>query len=66
MVGDIVPCDIDLNPLNQIIAKSGYRYRIHCGRLITQLLYMKLSATINHDINSLIHLCRICSTLTTM
>ena len=51
-----------LNPLNQIIAKSGYEYQFRSGAIISNLLYMddiKLYARSELDINSLIHITRI-------
>jgi len=65
--GDALPpllfC-ICLNPLSQIIDKTGYGYRIRNGITISQLLYMddiKLYAKNERDIDSLIHITRIFS-----
>lgn len=49
---------IGLNPLRQIIAKSGYGYQFHSGGIISHLLCMddiKLFAKNEQDIISLIH-----------
>ena len=55
---------IGLNPLSQIITKSGYGYKFKSGATISHLLYMddiKLYAKNERDIDSLIHLTRIYS-----
>ena len=55
---------IGLNPLSQIITKSGFGYRFRSGTTISHLLYMddiKLYAKNERDIDSLIHLTRIYS-----
>uniref|UniRef100_A0A3B3HW39 Reverse transcriptase domain-containing protein n=1 Tax=Oryzias latipes TaxID=8090 RepID=A0A3B3HW39_ORYLA len=56
---------IGLNPLSQIINKTGYGYRLRNGANISHLLYMddiKLYAKSERDIDSLIHTTRIYST----
>ena len=56
---------IGLNPLSQIINKTGYGYRLRNGATISHLLYMddiKLYAKNERDIDSLIHTTRIYST----
>ncbi|KAK7906619.1 hypothetical protein WMY93_015231 [Mugilogobius chulae] len=56
---------IGLNPLSQIINKTGYGYRLRNGATISHLLYMddiKLYAKSERDIDSLIHTTRIYST----
>uniref|UniRef100_A0A3B5PPD0 Reverse transcriptase domain-containing protein n=1 Tax=Xiphophorus maculatus TaxID=8083 RepID=A0A3B5PPD0_XIPMA len=56
---------IGLNPLSQIINKTGYGYRLKNGANISHLLYMddiKLYAKSERDIDSLIHTTRIYST----
>ncbi|TWW74442.1 Rho GTPase-activating protein 26 GTPase regulator associated with focal adhesion kinase [Takifugu flavidus] len=53
-----------LNPLSQIITKSGYGYQFQSGTTVSHLLYMddiKRYAKNEHDIDSLIHLTRIYS-----
>ncbi len=55
---------IGLNPLSQIITKSGFGYRFRSGTIISHLLYMddiKLYARNEQDIDSLIHLTRLYS-----
>ena len=55
---------IGLNPLSQIITKSGYRYRFQSGVTISHLLYLddiKLYARNERDIDSLIHITRLYS-----
>ncbi|TWW59899.1 hypothetical protein D4764_06G0014290 [Takifugu flavidus] len=55
---------IGLNPLSQIITKSGYGYQFRSGTTVSHLLYMddiKLYAENERDIDSLIHLTRIYS-----
>ncbi|KAI3359072.1 hypothetical protein L3Q82_002577 [Scortum barcoo] len=55
---------IGLNPLRQIIAKTGYAYRLRNGATISYLLYMddiKLYAKSERDIDSLIRTTRIYS-----
>ncbi len=55
---------IGLNPLSQIITKTGYGYRFRSGTIISHLLYMddiKLYARNERDIDSLIHTTRIYS-----
>ncbi|KAK7925836.1 hypothetical protein WMY93_008146 [Mugilogobius chulae] len=55
---------IGLNPLSQIINKTGYGYRLRNGATISHLLYMdniKLYAKSEQDIDSLIHTTRIYS-----
>ncbi|KAJ8286116.1 hypothetical protein GJAV_G00034730 [Gymnothorax javanicus] len=50
---------IGLNPLNQIITKSGYGYQFRSGATISHLLHMddiKLNARNERNINSLIHI----------
>ncbi|XP_076583782.1 retrovirus-related Pol polyprotein from type-1 retrotransposable element R2 [Chaetodon auriga] len=65
--GDALPpllfC-IGLNPLSQIITKSGFGNRFRSGTIISHLLYMdniKLYAKSECDIDSLTHLTRIYS-----
>ncbi|KAJ0069080.1 hypothetical protein NL108_017350 [Boleophthalmus pectinirostris] len=56
---------IGLNPLSQIIDRTGYGYRLRNGATISHLLYMddiKLYAKSERDIDSLIHTTRIYST----
>ena len=55
---------IGLNPLSQIITKSGYGYKLKSGATVRHLLYMddiKLYAKNERDIDSLIHLTRVYS-----
>uniref|UniRef100_A0A8C4WGB1 Reverse transcriptase domain-containing protein n=1 Tax=Gopherus evgoodei TaxID=1825980 RepID=A0A8C4WGB1_9SAUR len=55
---------IGLNPLSQIITRTGYGYGFRNGTTISHLLYMddiKLYAKNERDIDSLIHLTRIYS-----
>uniref|UniRef100_A0A7N8XHF5 Reverse transcriptase domain-containing protein n=1 Tax=Mastacembelus armatus TaxID=205130 RepID=A0A7N8XHF5_9TELE len=55
---------IGLNPLSQIITKTGFGYRLRNGATISHLLYMddiKLYARTERDIDSLIHTTRIYS-----
>ena len=55
---------VGLNPLSQIITKTGYGYRFWSGATISHLLYIddtKLYVRAERDINSLIHLIRIYS-----
>ena len=54
---------IGLNLLGQIITKSGYGYKFKSGAIISDLLYLddiKLYGKNERDIDSLIHLTRIC------
>ena len=65
--GDVLPpllFSIDLNPLSQIIIKSGYGYKLRNGATISHLLYMddtKLYTKNQRDMDSLIQLTRIYS-----
>uniref|UniRef100_A0A669EZW7 Reverse transcriptase domain-containing protein n=1 Tax=Oreochromis niloticus TaxID=8128 RepID=A0A669EZW7_ORENI len=55
---------IGLNPLSEIINKTGYGYRLRNGAVVSHLLYMddiKLYAKSERDIDSLIHTTRLYS-----
>ncbi|KAK7877340.1 hypothetical protein WMY93_031944 [Mugilogobius chulae] len=63
-VADIQERVSGLNPLSQIINKTGYGYRLRNGATISHLLYMdgiKLYAKSERDIDLLIHTTRIYS-----